>query len=108
MDTTKKYAFGVVSVLAAAVLLLFGGLIVPGVATAQGGSGGKGESTSKAALIVDASGSMLDADVDGGTRMDAAKRAAHELVNDLPDSANLGLLAYGMRVSKPAWVGERA
>ena len=99
MDTTKKYAFGVVSVLAVAVLLLFGGLIVPGVATAQGESGGGGVSSSKAALIVDASGSMLDADVDGGTRMDAAKKAAHELVNDLPDSANLGLLAYGMRVS---------
>ena len=99
MDTTKNYAFGVVSVFAVAVLLFFGGLIVPGVATAQGESGGGGVSSSKAALIVDASGSMLDTDVDGGTRMDAAKKAAHELVNDLPDSANLGLLAYGMRVS---------
>ncbi|MCZ9293537.1 vWA domain-containing protein [Corynebacterium meitnerae] len=107
MDTTKKYAFGVVSVLAAAVLLLVGGLIVPGVAMAQGESGGGGVSSSKAALIVDASGSMLDADVDGGTRMDAAKRAAHELVNDLPDSANLGLLAYGMRVSNAPEDHER-
>ncbi|MCZ9293536.1 vWA domain-containing protein [Corynebacterium meitnerae] len=64
-------------------------------------------SSSKAALIVDASGSMLDADVDGGTRMDAAKRAAHELVDDLPDSANLGLLAYGMRVSNAPEDHER-
>ena len=93
MKARENFVYGFVGVLAAAALLLVGGFVAPGVAVAQGASG------SKAALIVDASGSMLDADVDGGTRMDAAKRAAHELVNDLPDSANLGLLAYGMRVS---------
>ncbi|WP_198021544.1 vWA domain-containing protein [Corynebacterium tuscaniense] len=93
MKARENFVYGFVGVLAAAALLLVGGFVAPGVAVAQGASG------SKAALIVDASGSMLDADVDGGTRMDAAKKAAHELVNDLPDSANLGLLAYGMRVS---------
>ena len=54
---------------------------------------------SKAALVLDASWSMAEEDVDGGTRMDAAKQASHDLVNSLPEQANLGLLAYGMRES---------
>ena len=76
MHSKRKLAFNLVSILAAAVLLLICGLTAQGVAVAQLGD----EATSsgvegKAALIVDASGSMTDADVDGGTRMDAAKQA---------------------------------
>ncbi|MCT1451112.1 VWA domain-containing protein [Corynebacterium sp. p3-SID1194] len=65
------------------------------------GSSGSDEATvdSKAALVLDASWSMAERDVDGGTRMDAAKQASHDLVNSLPEQANLGLLAYGMRES---------
>ena len=42
---------------------------------------------------------MAEQDVDGGSRMDAAKQASHDLVNSLPEQANIGLLAYGMRES---------
>ncbi|WP_296150218.1 VWA domain-containing protein, partial [uncultured Corynebacterium sp.] len=97
------------------------GLVAPGDAVAQrdsesssaesstessssaesSGSSGSNEATvdSKAALVLDASWSMAEEDVDGGTRMDAAKQASHDLVNSLPEQANLGLLAYGMRES---------
>lgn len=50
---------------------------------------------SRAALIMDASDSMLAEDVDGGTRLDAAKQAANQLVNSLPETAVMGMLAYG-------------
>jgi Ca-activated chloride channel homolog len=46
-------------------------------------------------LVLDASGSMREADPSGGTRMDAAKRAVTTLVNQLPDGARLGLQVYG-------------
>lgn len=45
-------------------------------------------------LILDASGSMNQTDAPG-PRIDAAKRAAQGLVDDLPDATNTALLAYG-------------
>ena len=50
---------------------------------------------SKIALIMDASDSMNEEDVDGGTRLDAAKRASQQLVDSMPETAQLGMLAYG-------------
>ena len=50
---------------------------------------------SKIALIMDASDSMSEEDVDGGTRLDAAKRASQQLVDSMPETAQLGMLAYG-------------
>ena len=49
---------------------------------------------SKIALIMDASDSMSEEDVDGGTRLDAAKRASQQLVDSMPETAQLGMLAY--------------
>jgi Ca-activated chloride channel homolog len=46
-------------------------------------------------LVLDASGSMREADPSGGTRMDAAKRAVTALVNELPADARLGMQVYG-------------
>ncbi len=46
-------------------------------------------------LVLDASGSMVGADPAGGTKMDAAKRAVHALVDAMPDGAPVGLAAYG-------------
>ncbi len=46
-------------------------------------------------LILDASGSMTTSDAPG-PRIDAAKRAAKTLVDGLPDSAQLGLVTYGI------------
>ena len=127
MDTSRKFSLSFVSVLFVIALLGVWGLVAPGDAVAQRGSGsssaesssaaesstesssssesagsaGSNEATvdSKAALVLDASWSMAEEDVDGGTRMDAAKQASHDLVNSLPEQANLGLLAYGMRES---------
>ncbi|MGO3697945.1 MAG: vWA domain-containing protein [Corynebacterium casei] len=60
---------------------------------------GSSESTnggdSRAALIMDASDSMMAQDVDGGTRLDAAKQAANQLVDSLPETAVMGMLVYG-------------
>src|SRR5699024_5518714 len=44
---------------------------------------------------MDASDSMNEEDVDGGTRLDAAKRASQQLVDSMPETAQLGMLAYG-------------
>lgn len=125
MNTTHRYSHRYshvfLSVLVVVALLAVWGFIAPGAAFAQSDSStssaarssssattaaessgsGSDEATvdSKAALVLDASFSMTEADVDGGTRMDAAKKASHDLVNSLPEQANLGLLAYGMRES---------
>lgn len=127
MNTTRKFSLSFVSVLFVAALVAVWTLVAPGDAVAQRGSesssaesssaaesstesssssessgaAGSDEATvdSKAALVLDASWSMAEEDVDGGTRMDAAKQASHDLVNSLPEQANLGLLAYGMRES---------
>lgn len=50
---------------------------------------------SSVALIMDASDSMMAEDVDGGTRLDAAKQAANQLVDSLPETAVMGMLVYG-------------
>ena len=51
-------------------------------------------STVPTVIILDASGSMRDDDAPG-PRIDAAKRAIRSLVDNLPDSAEVGLVVYG-------------
>ena len=58
----------------------------------------QGSADAKAALILDASFSMLEEDADG-PRIDAAKKATHELIDSLPDTAQMGLFAYGAQES---------
>ena len=58
----------------------------------------EGSEDSKAMLILDASSSMVEADAEG-TRMESAKKAANELVESLPETANMGLMAYGANES---------
>src|SRR5699024_7229964 len=53
---------------------------------------------SEVAIIMDASSSMLEPDEDG-TRLDVAKRAAGELIDQLPDTARVGMLAYGTELT---------
>ena len=58
----------------------------------------EGSDDSKAMLILDASSSMVEADAEG-TRMESAKKAANELVESLPETANMGLTVYGANES---------
>ena len=69
---------------------------VPGTTTRASAS--EGSVDAKAALILDASFSMVEEDA-GGPRIDAAKKATHELIDSLPDTANIGLLTYGAQES---------
>lgn len=61
------------------------------------------EEPAKLALVLDASGSMADADPGGGSKMAAAKRALGSLVDTLPDDSVVGLRVYGANdLAKPA------
>ena len=62
---------------------------------------------SSVALIMDASDSMMAEDVDGGTRLDAAKQAANQLVDSLPETAVMGMLVYGASESNAPDNSER-
>lgn len=87
---------------AAVVIVVAAG--VSFIAFKSGSGGGDGSSTSAAAapqivavptaLILDASGSMTEADAPG-PRIDAAKAAAQGLVDAFPDDATLALETYG-------------
>lgn len=49
-------------------------------------------------LIMDSSGSMKAPAGDGGTKIEAAKKALRQVVDELPDEARVGLRVYGHRV----------
>lgn len=92
--------FGFPALLAVILLMLAAALAVSPAAIAQPGEpdGGGGAADAELAIIMDASSSMLQPD-EGGTRLDVAKRATSELIDDLPETARVGMLAYGTRVS---------
>lgn len=100
------FGVAVAMVYAAVLALVFGILpgMTPGAAAQGAGQEGApsppaaGSADAELAIIMDASSSMLQPD-EGGTRLDVAKRATHELIDALPDSARVGMLAYGTRVS---------
>lgn len=52
-------------------------------------------------IVLDGSGSMLEADAPG-PRIDAAKKAVNRLIKDLPSDAQVGLMAYGTGTSSAA------
>ena len=76
-------------VLAAIVSVLLGGLLVPPVGVAQEGM--------DPVVVLDASGSMVEVDMDGVSRMDAAKQAVTQFVDQVPSADGLGLVTYGIR-----------
>lgn len=51
--------------------------------------------TAPSMLVLDASGSMRETDVDGRARMDVAKEAVGSLIPLLPEDAQVGLMTYG-------------
>src|SRR5699024_12637312 len=50
-------------------------------------------------VILDASGSMEQADAGGTTRMDAAKDATHTFLDGVSDDSELGFMTYGTGTS---------
>lgn len=54
-----------------------------------------GESVAKVDLVLDVSGSMRARDIDGGTRMAAAKQAFNEVLDATPEEVQLGIRTLG-------------
>lgn len=88
MITRKRPAVGVCALLAA----LTAGIAFPVAAVAGEPTGG---SAPQVDLVLDVSGSMRTADIDGGTRMAAAKRAFNEVLDATPEEVQLGIRTLG-------------
>ncbi|MFD7711504.1 VWA domain-containing protein [Streptomyces sp. NPDC059786] len=87
MITRQRLATGICALLAA----LTAGIAVPSAAVAD-------ETTAtapKVELVLDVSGSMRTKDIDGGTRMAAAKQAFNEVLDATPEEVQLGIRTLG-------------
>lgn len=88
MITRKRRAAGVCALLAA----LTAGIAFPVAAVAGEPTG---QATPQVDLVLDVSGSMRTADIDGGTRMAAAKQAFNEVLDATPEEVQLGIRTLG-------------
>ncbi|WP_411151167.1 VWA domain-containing protein [Streptomyces sp. A30] len=88
MITSKRLAAGVCALLAA----LTAGIAFPVAALAGEPTGG---ATPQVDLVLDVSGSMRTRDIDGGTRMAAAKQAFNEVLDATPEDVDLGIRTLG-------------
>ncbi|CAM5428430.1 VWA domain-containing protein OS=Streptomyces alboniger OX=132473 GN=CP975_29230 PE=4 SV=1 [Streptomyces alboniger] len=88
MITSKQLAAGVCALLAA----LTAGIAFPAAAVAGEPTGG---AAPKVDLVLDVSGSMRTRDIDGGTRMAAAKQAFNEVLDATPEEVELGIRTLG-------------
>jgi Ca-activated chloride channel family protein len=99
-------AASLVTTLAMLLAMLCGVAMVGAVSAprAMADPGEDDEQSVPTMLILDASGSMkeTDGDDEGSTRMDAAKKAASDLVDGLPKDAQLGLEVYGAHTGNTA------
>ncbi|WP_320777686.1 VWA domain-containing protein [Streptomyces sp. CRN 30] len=88
MITSTRLAAGVCALLAA----LTAGLALPAPAAAGEPTG---EDAPQVDLVLDVSGSMRTKDIDGGTRMAAAKQAFNEVLDATPEEVRLGIRTLG-------------
>ncbi|MFJ5173627.1 VWA domain-containing protein [Streptomyces griseoviridis] len=88
MIRRQRLASGALALLAT----LASGLAFPGAAAAGEPTG---ESAPKVDLVLDVSGSMRTRDIDGGTRMAAAKQAFNEVLDATPEEVELGIRTLG-------------
>jgi Ca-activated chloride channel family protein len=88
MIIRKRLAAGVCALLAA---------LTAGIALPAGAAAGEptGEDAPKVDLVLDVSGSMRTRDIDGGTRMAAAKQAFNEVLDATPEEVQLGIRTLG-------------
>ncbi|MGY6021275.1 VWA domain-containing protein [Streptomyces spinosirectus] len=87
MIRTQRLAAGV-----CALLALAAGLAFPAAASAGEPAG---EAHPKVDLVLDVSGSMRARDIDGGSRMAAAKQAFNEVLDATPEDVRLGIRTLG-------------
>ncbi|MQY38686.1 hypothetical protein SRB17_66990 [Streptomyces sp. RB17] len=87
MITRQRLAAGVCALLAA----LAAGIAFPGGAVADE----TGQAAPKVELVLDVSGSMRARDIDGGSRMAAAKQAFNEVLDATPQEVQLGIRTLG-------------
>ncbi|MFF5023649.1 VWA domain-containing protein [Streptomyces collinus] len=87
MIRRQRLAAGVCALLAA----LTAGLAFPGPAAADETE----QAAPKVELVLDVSGSMRTRDIDGGTRMAAAKQAFNEVLDATPGEVQLGIRTLG-------------
>ncbi|MFE1023681.1 VWA domain-containing protein [Streptomyces sp. NPDC058818] len=88
MITRTRLAAGACALLAA----LTAGIAFPARAAAGEPTG---EDAPKVNLVLDVSGSMRTRDIDGGTRMAAAKQAFNEVLDATPEEVRLGIRTLG-------------
>ncbi|MEJ1197244.1 MULTISPECIES: VWA domain-containing protein [unclassified Streptomyces] len=88
MITRTRLAAGACALLAA----LTAGIAFPAPAAAGEPTG---EDAPKVNLVLDVSGSMRTRDIDGGTRMAAAKQAFNEVLDATPEEVRLGIRTLG-------------
>ncbi|MGW4346423.1 VWA domain-containing protein [Streptomyces sp. NPDC004690] len=88
MITRQRLAAGVCALLAA----LTAGIAFPAGAVADETDG---QAAPKVELVLDVSGSMRTRDIDGGTRMAAAKQAFNEVLDATPEEVQLGIRTLG-------------
>ncbi|MFD5794825.1 VWA domain-containing protein [Streptomyces diastatochromogenes] len=87
MIRRQRLAAGVCALLAA----LTAGLAVPSTAVADETE----QPAPKVELVLDVSGSMRTRDIDGGSRMAAAKQAFNEVLDATPEEVQLGIRTLG-------------
>jgi Ca-activated chloride channel family protein len=88
MITRNRLAAGVCALLVA---------VTAGIAFPAGAAAGEptGETSPQVNLVLDVSGSMRTKDIDGGTRMAAAKQAFNEVLDATPEEVQLGIRTLG-------------
>ncbi|WP_329049341.1 VWA domain-containing protein [Streptomyces violaceus] len=88
MITRKRLAAGVGALLAA---------LTAGIAFPAGAAAGEptGQAAPKVDLVLDVSGSMRARDIDGQSRMAAAKKAFNEVLDATPEEVELGIRTLG-------------
>ncbi|MCF3964116.1 VWA domain-containing protein [Streptomyces fuscigenes] len=93
MIISKRPAVAACALLAAVTL----GLLTPTTALADDGSSATAADTptAKVDLVLDVSGSMSTRDIDGQTRMTAAKQAFDQVLDGVPQGVDLGIRTLG-------------
>ncbi|MFD7612599.1 VWA domain-containing protein [Streptomyces sp. NPDC059828] len=93
MITRKRLA----AALCGALLVTLTGGLLPAAAIADSGGpeGGQAKEPPKVELVLDVSGSMRARDIDGQSRMSAAKQAFNEVLEAVPEEVRLGIRTLG-------------